>query len=300
MLQHGICPIVFSYHEDIDEKLLATVGNLRFVDFDGLGFNPLQVLDRSNRMAYLDVAGSIRDIFVTIFPELGDIQGERIRAAIKDSFVELGWGPATLDVTQLAEPQFDRWVQILRADPKPDKALKTLLARLGELEDYGFFRPAESSLSLWESSDPVVIRIHGTQNDHLQKAFSSLIFYGLYKDMFRRGIQDRISHAVIFDEAHRAARLQLIPTMAKECRKYGISLVLASQEAKDFHSSLFSAVANYLILRLTDADARSLARNVTSSDQEKLFADRIKQLGRFRAFYCSEGQKRPMSVVLRE
>jgi DNA helicase HerA-like ATPase len=145
-----------------------------------------------------------------------------------------------------------------------------------------------------------VVRIHGTQNEHLQKAFSSLIFYGLYKDMFRRGLQDRITHAVVFDEAHRAARLQLIPTMAKECRKYGISLVLASQEAKDFHSSLFSAVANYLILRLTDADARTLARNVTSSDQEKLFADRIKQLPRFRAFYCSESQKRPLSVSLKE
>jgi DNA helicase HerA-like ATPase len=39
---------------------------------------------------------------------------------------------------------------------------------------------------------------------------------------------------VVFDEAHRAARLRLIPTMAKEHRKYGFSLVLASQEAKDF------------------------------------------------------------------
>ncbi|MFN9294338.1 MAG: ATP-binding protein, partial [Planctomyces sp.] len=197
-------------------------------------------------------------------------------------------------------PRFDRWVQILRAAPKLDKGLQTLLARLSELEDYGFFRPAVTPLSLWDSSAPVVVRIHGTQNEHLQKAFSSLIFYGLYKDMFRRGLQDRITHAVGFDEAHRAARLQLIPTMAKECRKYGISLVLASQEAKDFHSSLFSAVANYLILRLTDADARALARNVTSSDQEKLFADRIKQLPRFRAFYCSESQKRPLSVSLKE
>jgi DNA helicase HerA-like ATPase len=51
-------------------------------------------------------------------------------------------------------------------------------------------------------------------------------------------------------EAHRAAKLRLIPAMAKECRKYGISLVLASQEAKDFNISLFSAVANYLVLRL--------------------------------------------------
>ena len=28
----------------------------------------------------------MRDIFVAIFPELGDIQGERIRKAIKDSW----------------------------------------------------------------------------------------------------------------------------------------------------------------------------------------------------------------------
>jgi hypothetical protein len=41
---------------------------------------------------------------------------------------------------------------------------------------------------------------------------------------------------MIFDEAHRAARLKLIPTMAKECRKYGLSFVVASQEAKDFDS----------------------------------------------------------------
>lgn len=55
--------------------------------------------------------------------------------------------------------------------------------------------------------------------------------------MFRRGIQDRITHAVIFDEAHRAAGLKVIPTMAKECRKYGISLIVASQEARDFNVS---------------------------------------------------------------
>ena len=106
------------------------------------------------------------------------------------------------------------------------------------------------------------------------------------------------SHALIFDEAHRAARLQLLPTMAKECRKYGISLVLASQEARDFHVSLFSAIANYLVLRLTEADARALAKNVATSDQERTLIDRIKQLERFKAFYCSEGQRKPVPVGL--
>jgi DNA helicase HerA-like ATPase len=143
-----------------------------------------------------------------------------------------------------------------------------------------------------------VIRIHTTQNDNLQKAFASLIFYGLYKDMFRRGTRDHITHAVVFDEAHRAAGLKLIPTMAKECRKYGISLVLASQEAKDFNVSLFSAIANYLVLRLTEADAKALVRNVASSQQERMLMDKIKQMERFKALYFCEGKSKPASVAL--
>jgi hypothetical protein len=191
-------------------------------------------------------------------------------------------------------------VELLKADPKPDRGLRTLLGRLEELADYGFFELAGLHESLWDSEQPIVIRIHATQNDNLQKAFASLVFYGLYKDMFRRGIQDRITHAVVFDEAHRAAKLRLIPTMAKECRKYGISLVLASQEAKDFNISLFSAIANYLVLRLNEVDAKALVRNVASSDQERPLIDKIKQMERFKALYFCEGKKKPSPVSLRQ
>lgn len=299
MNEAGVRPIVFSYHEDIDERLEGLGVGVRFLDFHGLGFNPLKVINRESPMAYLDMAGAMRDIFTAIYPELGDIQGERIRAAIKESFIELGWGNPLADTANLAEPAFGRFVEILRSDPKPDRGLHTLLARLNELGDYGFFELNESSESLWESDCPTVIRIHKTQNDNLQKAFASLVFYGLYKDMFRRGIQERITHAVLFDEAHRAAKLRLIPTMAKECRKYGISLVLASQAVRDFDSSVFSAIANYLILRLTEADARALVRNVASSDLERMLIDKIKQMERFKALYFSEGRKRPSLVALR-
>ena len=298
MLAAGIRPIVFSYHQDIDQSLQRLIGSVRFVDYSGLQFNPLQVIDRESRMAYLDVAGALRDIFVAIFPDLGDIQGERIRAAVKDSFIEAGWNDPNAVLAELQEPEFKRFVEILRADPRPDRGLRTLLTRLGPLDDYGFFDLGESRESLWESEQPIVIRIHTTQDDNLQKAFASLVFYGLYKDMFRRGLQDHITHAVIFDEAHRAAGLKLIPTMAKECRKYGISLVLASQEAKDFNVSLFSAIANYLVMRLTDADAKALVRNVASSQQERVLIDKIKQMERFKALYFCEGRSKPSPVAL--
>ena len=295
MVNAGVHPIIFSYHQDIDERLVDLVASVRFVDFDGLGFNPLRVMNPESARAYLDVAGSLRDIFAAIFPELGDLQCESIRRAIKESFNEAGWTGSDVGVR---EPEFGRFVEILQAEPKADRGLRTLLARLTELDDYGFFDIAETRESLWESDRPTVVRIHTTQNDALQRAFASLVFYGLYKDMFRRGTQERITHALIFDEAHRAAGLKLIPIMAKECRKYGISLVLASQEARDFDASLFSAVANYLVLRLTEADAKALVRNVATARQERTLIDKIKQMARFKALYFCEGRSRPYTVDL--
>jgi len=298
MVATQVRPIVFSYHQDIDEQLAESVRGVRFVDFDaGLGFHPLEVIDRDARRAHLDVAAEMRDLFAAIFPELGDVQGEQLRTAVKESFVEVGWGAdgAPADAT---EPPFVRFVEILRTAPKLDRGLRTLLARLNELDDYGFFDLGKSHRSLWENEQPTVVRIHTTPNENLQRAFAALVFYGLYKGMFRRGLRDRITHAVIFDEAHRAARLRLIPTMAKECRKYGISLVLASQEARDFDSSLFSAVANYLVLRLTEADARFLVRNVATSQQERALIDRIKQLDRFKGLFFAESKSRPHALNL--
>ena len=114
MVSTGIRPVIFSYHQDIDERLQESVGKVRFVDFDGLGFNPLKVIDRESRMAHLDVAGAMRDIFSAIYPELGDIQKDRIRTTIKESFEEIGWGSEKA----IREPKFRRFLELLRDDPQ--------------------------------------------------------------------------------------------------------------------------------------------------------------------------------------
>ena len=86
MMVSGVRPIVFSYHEDIDDKLESIGQPVRFIDFDGLGFNPLEVFDRSSKFAHLDVAGTIRDIFMAIYPELGGLQGADIRKGREGEF----------------------------------------------------------------------------------------------------------------------------------------------------------------------------------------------------------------------
>lgn len=279
-----ITPVVFSYHHDLDEQLTTRLENdVLAVNFNGLGFNPMQVTS-DHRHAFLDNAGMLRDIFSTIFPDLGEIQLGRIRDAIKQSYLDCGWTTEQRGET----PAFRTFFELLLADPKQDRGL---LMRLGELDDFGFFTASSGAPSLLETTQTSLIRIHELQNEVVQRAFSTFVLHNVYQNMFRRGLQQRITHAVIFDEAHRAAKLKLIPTMAKECRKYGIAFIVASQEAKDFDDSLFKAIANYLALRVGDSDARRMAKIFAPSEKINSFADHIKQMPKYQALFFAEGMK---------
>jgi len=288
----GIAPVIFSYHDDIDEKLADAIGPMRTIDFDGLGFNPLRV-DAPGPMAYIDVAGTLRDIFASIFPDLGEIQLEELRGAIKQSYDDLGWNERGSE--RPAPPRFRTFLDILKSRPKPNQ---NLLARLQELDDYGFFDGDDGAPGILVDGKPTLVRVHLSTNEIVQRAFSSFVLYSIYKDMFRRGVQQRLTHAVIFDEAHRAAKLKLIPRLAKECRKYGLALALASQGIRDFDGGLFEAVANYLVLRVTEADARTLARNTGPTVEQQRTTDRLKALEPYHAMFFSAASQRPISLKL--
>jgi hypothetical protein len=57
--------------------------------------------------------------------------------------------------------------------------------------------------------------------------------------------------------------------------KFRIYLLIASQESRDFHKALFSAISNYLFLRLTNMDTKILVKNTLPSAQQ-LWADQVK------------------------
>ena len=275
----GIAPIVFSYHDDIDEKLAAALPDLVFSDASNLGFNPMEVLGTGN-LAYIDSAGQLRDIFAAIYPDLGELQLATLYDAFKRSYEENGWDR---EGTRGQTPRFAEFLQILQATPRPDKGTRTLLNRLTELADRGFFEAETLRPGYLDTSHPIVLRLHETRAMAAQTAFAAFAFYRIYQDMFRRVRPGQLTHAVLFDEAHRASKLTLIPTMAKECRKFGISLIVASQEASDFAPELFAAIDSTLVLRVTDESARQIARNKVSADLQRDIADRMKQLPNYEA-----------------
>ena len=187
MINADIKPIIFSYHEDIDEKLEQSVDSVRFIDFNGLGFNPLHVVDPENRMAHLDVAARC-GTSSTPFTRTS-VTCRRIASAGPSGTVSpkrAGETLLRLLPTWRSRRSTASW-RFCAATLSRIRACTPCWRELDELDDYGFFQVSESYGSLWESEQPTVVRIHTTQNDNLQRAFTSLVFYGLYKDMFRRG-----------------------------------------------------------------------------------------------------------------
>jgi hypothetical protein len=227
--RHGISPIVFSYHDDIDESLKAALPEVLMHDSLALSFNPMAITE-PNAVAHVESAGQLRDIFHAVFPDLGELQREKLRESIKNAYEECGWVNGNAGDT----PDFRRFLEILKAGGQSDKSTKTLIMRLNELDDFNFFSPPSESKSLLDESEPQIIRIHSVANEAMQRASAGFILYRIYQDMFRRGRAAKLTHAIVFDEAHRAGKLKLLPTFAKESRKYGLALVVASQEAKDF------------------------------------------------------------------
>lgn len=291
--KQGIAPIVFSYHDDIDEKLAAAVPSIVAHDCLALGFNPMTIAQTS-AVAHVESAGQLRDIFYAVFPDLGELQREKLRESIKGAYEEAGWVDGEIGST----PDFRRFLEILRSSGLKDKSSQTLLMRLNELDDFKFFYPPGESKSLLEETATQIIRIHSVANEAMQRASAGFILYRIYQDMFRRGRATKLTHAIVFDEAHRAGKLKLLPTFAKECRKYGLALIVASQEAKDFDPGLFAATGSYLVLRVTDQDAKVMAKNAAGSDQERALADRLKTLPKYEAMFFSESLKKPLRVKL--
>ncbi len=288
LAESGVRPIVFAYHDDIEDRLCEKLGSIEPLDVQaGLGFNPMKVVGNHSH-AWVDHVGMLRDIFSCIFPDFGDRQTNEIREALKESYRKAGFNEPDADPRTLTPPEFRRFFSLIKSGQKPNAGV---VERLTELDDYGFFTASGDAATLLEPGPPAVVRLYTSRNEVLQRATAAFVLLHLYQSMFIRGEQKGLSHAVIFDEAHRASGLKLLATMAKECRKYGIALIVSSQAARDFDPGLFSSIANYLTLRMTEVDALSLAKNVAGADESRRLAGQLKKLEKFHALFFSEGTR---------
>jgi DNA phosphorothioation-dependent restriction protein DptH len=73
----------------------------------------------------------------------------------------------------------------------------------------------------------------------LMLAASRFVLEKIYATMLMAGVTKRLRVMVMIDEAHKLCGDETIISLVKEARKYGLGLILSSQETRDFHPLSF-------------------------------------------------------------
>jgi DNA helicase HerA-like ATPase len=150
---------------------------------------------------------------------------------------------------------------------------------------------ADCGRELWLAellSQVTVLDLHRLEIEENQRVAASFFLQRLYREMFGRVEVRQLGNAVVFDEAHRGARLTLIPKMMQECRKYGILFMLSSQRIEDFNQGVLDSAGNHLYLRVHHPDARRLASYLAAGGGAGDIAQKLQNLPKYHALYRSE------------
>lgn len=293
LARQDVWPLVFDFHGDLASKLRETLDGQPFVHLDaaeGLTFNPLRLSHRQSEKegGWIDNAFEVTDILSAVYPDFGDLQTAEIRRRIIRSYQEFGFREDAV-APELSPPPFRQFYDQMLQEASPTPRLQHIIARLDNLFQRRLFREGTEETGVDELvAATTVLDLHEVSSEQNQLAAASFFLHKVYKDMFVRGEASRIRQAIIFDEAHRAARLGLLGTMMQECRKFGIMMVVSSQRVSDFRRQVVETVGSYLILKVNPPDAKYLAPMLTGLEGREATQRRLLDLPKYYAVFRSE------------
>lgn len=140
--------------------------------------------------------------------------------------------------------------------------LKSVVEKLENLKASGIFKNRRMEFA----ANSQVHRYHiKSLSDDEQKMFVLFTLERMFEDAKRRGACGYIRDVIILDEAAKFfddSETNILNIMAREARKFGISMVCASQAPTHFSDDFISSVATKIILGIDemfwDASARKL------------------------------------------
>lgn len=249
----GLPSLVFDFHGDMaaDPPSGATVLNAA----EGLPFSPFEADVRVGRPINT-TAWEISEI-VAYVTKLGEMQRNNVYDALQAMYAAHGWHDITPGASLPLISDFGDAIDAAEANMRGRNARQ----RLRPMTDFGLFRDdADSSFDLLSSyGGGVVVDVSQLGLEEVQLFAASFILRKIYREMFK-WTQDRtMKLAVVLDEAHRMAKDVTLPKLMKEGRKYGVSVIVASQNADDFHRDVLGNAGAKIVFRTNHPASRAVA-----------------------------------------
>jgi len=198
---------------------------------------------------------------------LGEIQRDSLYRAFETAYETVADG-----ATPLLKD-----VGVLISSDENEGSAKNVVARCRPLFEFGLFADSPSEIIYDQFRKGAVIDLHNLKSEALQIAAGAFTLRKLYRAMFSWGTADRIRLVVVLDEAHRLAKDLTLPRIMKEGRKFGVAVVVASQDIRDFHEQVLSNAGTKVVFRVNYPDSRKVAGFVRA-DKGDTLSTRIERL----------------------
>ena len=248
MAEQNLPALVFDFHGDMAAN---PPDDMKVFDATkGLPFSPFELLEGKN---FTHAAYEIREI-LAIVGSLGEIQGNTVYRALLKSYEDCGF---TRDSTGDRLPTIDEFVAHLEIEEIAAKS-KNARARLTPLTDFGLFDEDSTEAFDIYGGKGLVVDLSGLGIEAVQMAAGSFILRKIYKEMFTWEQNQTMKLAIVLDEAHRLAKDVTLPKIMKEGRKYGVSVIVASQGLEDFNQAVISNAGTKIAFRCNFPSSRKV------------------------------------------
>ncbi len=242
---------------------------------EGLPFSPFEAMTTNGKTDWKINSQGIAEIFAYIV-NLGGIQRDALYNAIMDAYKARGFG--TGDTTGLTYPTPNDVLRCIERRER-DRRVSNISARCRPLLEMDLFTPESGHPDLLSMvRRGLVIDLHNLHSEVLQMTAGAFVLRKIYRDMVTWGVAEHLRLAIVLDEAHRLAKDVTLPKIMKEGRKFGISVVVASQGMNDFHADVLGNAGTKILFRTNYPDSKKIANYIRGRQGQDL-ASQIEQLG---------------------
>jgi DNA phosphorothioation-dependent restriction protein DptH len=297
----GIPSIVFDYGQGFSLRHAPKEfrEDLKTVEFqlarDGIAINPLQIYPVDTH-GPATVAQRVADTFLRVYPKLGVQQHALLRRAALDLLADSG----------IVADNPSSWVQ----SPPPFRDLEQKVSELAAAEDaptrraassagphvstlffFNTFRKTGHALSwsdLVERRNELWILQLGGLEASVERAVTEFLLWSLIRYFEVLGPAP-LRCFVVLDEAHKLAFGPGSPVekILREGRKFGLGVILASQQPEDFSTVAFANTATKIAFQTADNTghvSRELHRKVKNGHSQEYISKTLGTLPRGSAY----------------
>lgn len=313
LAQKNVVSVIFDYGQGfspatLPQEYVAATNPLELhAGRDGVDINPLQVFP-SDLHGPVNVAQRVADTFGRVYKRIGVQQHAVIRQAVVDVMADAGITLDAPDSWTSDLPLFENVQAKLQSyasdflNPQ-SRFAASAASHISTVFVFNTFRQNGEKLAwprlLNSDNRAAIIQLKGLEHS-LERAVTEFLLWNLIGFIEALG-PGPLRCFVILDEAHKLSFAPGSPVekLLREGRKFGLGLILASQQPEDFSPVAFANTATKIVFQVGDERSmisRQLHRKIKSAHSFAEIYQLITKLPRGCAYVVTENVGRVVRI----